>query len=77
MIGFLGKIIADIIGTRLKSYLGDKTYNIIKKVFIFFAVIFWTIVFGYMIVLYLLFSGYEGTWLLYSLNYLHNLFSES
>ena len=71
---FLLRLIVDFFAALFKFHIGDETYDKIKKVFIFIAIFFWTIVFGYMLVLYLLFSGYEGTWFLYSLNYLHSIF---
>jgi len=54
LIDFLGRIIVDILGISLKPYLGDKTYNVIKKVFAIIGLVFFIIIYGYMIMLYIL-----------------------
>ncbi len=60
-----------------KYHIGDKPYYKIKIVLTSIGRIIGVLFLVYMIVLYLLFSGYEGTWFLYSLAYLHDLFSET
>ena len=60
-----------------KYRIGDETYYKIKMPLTFIGRIIGVLFLGYMIVLYLAFSGYEGTWFLYLLAYLHSMFLES
>jgi len=76
-LNFLIELILAIFQGIFKYHIGDKTYYKIKMVLTFMVRIIGVLFLVYMIALYLLFSGYEGTWFLYSLAYLHNMFLEN
>jgi len=74
-LNFLIELILAMFAGIFKYHVGDATYYKIKMVLTFIGRVIGIIFLVYMIVLYLLFSEYEGTWFLYSLSYLHSIFN--
>jgi len=72
---FLIGLLGDIVAALFKHHVGDEQYSKVKTFFTIISTIVGVIFIGYMVVLYLLFSGYEGKWFIYSLSYLHNIFN--
>lgn len=67
---FLIRLIVDIMTGLFKHEVGDETYSKVKKAFTIIFTILSMVIIGYLVVLYLLFSGYEEEWFILSLNYI-------
>jgi len=72
---FLVRLFVNSLSGLFKYHVDDDTYNKVKKVFTFVSIIGSILILGYFLVLYLLFSGYNEAWFIYSLNYIHSLFN--